>query len=108
MDNTNKKIPVDKISSGQQEILWLLNVLLGIIWLNKKNIFVIIEEPEAHLYPNMQKEIIDFIVNFMNITNSNILITTHSPYILTSANNLLYAGKLKENYKNNKEKIRKN
>ncbi|ASJ20869.1 hypothetical protein BHAMNSH16_04090 [Brachyspira hampsonii] len=107
LDNTNKKIPVDKISSGQQEILWLLNVLLGIIWLNKKNIFVIIEEPEAHLYPNMQKEIIDFIVNFMNITNSNILITTHSPYILTSANNLLYAGKLKENYKNNKEKIEK-
>ncbi len=95
----NKKIPVDKISSGQQEILWLLNVLLGITWLNKKNQFVIIEEPEAHLYPKMQKEIIDFIVNFMNMTNSSILITTHSPYILTSTNNLLYAGKLKENYK---------
>ncbi|WP_148258795.1 AAA family ATPase [Brachyspira intermedia] len=103
----NKKIPVDKISSGQQEILWLLNVLLGITWLNKKNQFVIIEEPEAHLYPKMQKEIIDFIVNFMNMTNSSILITTHSPYILTSTNNLLYAGKLKENYKNNKEKIEK-
>uniref|UniRef100_UPI003F4B5A1C AAA family ATPase n=1 Tax=Brachyspira catarrhinii TaxID=2528966 RepID=UPI003F4B5A1C len=103
----NKKIPVDKISSGQQEILWLLNVLLGITWLNKKNQFVIIEEPEAHLYPKMQKEIVEFIVNFMNMTNSSILITTHSPYILTSANNLLYAGKLKENYKDNKEKIEK-
>ena len=55
----------------------------------------------------MQKEIIDFIVNFMNMTNSSILITTHSPYILTSTNNLLYAGKLKENYKDNKEKIKK-
>ena len=73
--------------------------MLGITWLNKKNQFVIIEEPEAHLYPKMQKEIIDFIVNFMNMTNSSILITTHSPYILTSTNNLLYAGKLKENYK---------
>ncbi|WP_300712192.1 ATP-binding protein [uncultured Brachyspira sp.] len=107
LENSDKKIPIDKISSGQQEILWLLNVLLGITWLNKKNQFVIIEEPEAHLYPNMQKEIIDFIVNFMNITDSSILITTHSPYILTSTNNLLYAGKLKENYKNNKEDVEK-
>ncbi|WP_232472952.1 AAA family ATPase [Brachyspira pilosicoli] len=107
LENSNKKIPVDKISSGQQEILWLLNCLLGIAWLNRKNIFLIIEEPEAHLYPKMQKEIIDFIVNFMNMTNNSILITTHSPYILTSANNLLYAGKLRENYKDNKEKIEK-
>lgn len=107
LENSSKKIPVDKISSGQQEILWLLNVLLGITYINKKNQFVIIEEPEAHLYPKMQKEIIDFIVNFMNMTNSSILITTHSPYILTSTNNLLYAGKLKENYKDNKEKIEK-
>lgn len=107
LEHSNKKIPVDKISSGQQEILWLLNVLLGITWLNKKNQFVIIEEPEAHLYPKMQKEIVDFIVNFMNMTNSSILITTHSPYILTSTNNLLYSGKLKENSKDNKEKIEK-
>ena len=53
----------------------------------------------------MQKEIMDFIVYFMNITDSGILITTHSPYILTSTNNLLYAGKLKENKKNDKEYI---
>ncbi|MEI0844017.1 AAA family ATPase [Brachyspira pilosicoli] len=107
LENSNKKIPIDKISSGQQEMLWLLNCLLGIACLNRKNIFIIIEEPEAHLYPKMQKEIIDFIVNFMNMTNNIILITTHSPYILTSTNNLLYAGKLKENYKDNKEKIEK-
>lgn len=107
LENSNKKIPINYISSGQQEILWLLYTLLSIIAMNNNKPFIIIEEPEAHLYPKMQKEIIDFIVNFMNMTNSSILITTHSPYILTSTNNLLYAGKLKENYKNNKEKIEK-
>ncbi|MEI0748953.1 ATP-binding protein [Brachyspira pulli] len=105
LENTNKKISVNKISSGQQEMLWILYALLAITAIDNKKPFIIIEEPEAHLYPKMQKEIVDFIVNFMNMTNSNILITTHSPYILTSTNNLLYAGKLKENYKDNKEKI---
>lgn len=105
LENSNKKIPINYISSGQQEILWLLYTLLSIVAMNNNKPFIIIEEPEAHLYPKMQKEIIDFIVNFMNMTNSSILITTHSPYILTSTNNLLYAGKLKENYKDNKEKI---
>ena len=107
LENTNKKISINKISSGQQEMLWILYTLLGITAIDNKKPFIIIEEPEAHLYPKMQKEIIDFIVNFMNMTNSSILITTHSPYILTSTNNLLYAGKLKENYKDNKEKIKK-
>lgn len=94
-----EKIPVNYISSGHQEILWLLNILYYIIIRNEKA-FVIIEEPEAHLYPKMQKEIVDFIVNFMNITGSTVFITTHSPYILTSTNNLLYAGKIRKE-KNN-------
>ena len=38
-----------------------------------------VEEPEAYLFPVAQKQIIDF------------AITTHSPYILSSLNNLLYA-----------------
>ncbi|MEI0494821.1 AAA family ATPase [Brachyspira intermedia] len=100
LDSEKKeKIPVNYISSGHQEILWLLNILYYLIIRNEKA-FVIIEEPEAHLYPKMQKEIVDFIVNFMNITGSTVFITTHSPYILTSTNNLLYAGKIRKE-KNN-------
>ncbi|OEJ15263.1 hypothetical protein BFL38_13230 [Brachyspira hampsonii] len=96
LDSEKKeRIPVNYISSGHQEILWLLNILYYLIIRNEKA-FVIIEEPEAHLYPKMQKEIVDFIVNFMNITGSTVFITTHSPYILTSTNNLLYAGKIKK------------
>lgn len=101
-----KIIPINYISSGQQEILWLLNILLELM-VNEEKSFIIIEEPEAHLYPKMQKEIIDFIVNFMNITESIVLITTHSPYILTSCNNLLYAGKLKSKSDKNKKNVDK-
>ncbi len=86
-------IPINFASSGQQEILWILNLLF--LWmLQDKKIFVVIEEPEAHLFPKAQKEIVDYIAMFANSNENQVMITTHSPYILTAANNLLYAGKV--------------
>lgn len=89
----NEKVPINFASSGQQEILWLLNQLY-ILMLKKENAFVIIEEPEAHLYPTLQKDVVDFIAFFVNICHSSVFITTHSPYVLTAANTLYCAGKL--------------
>lgn len=88
----SEKIPINFASSGQQEVLWLLNQLY-ILMLKKEKAFVIIEEPEAHLYPSLQSKVVEFISYFANINNSSILITTHSPYILTSVNTLYCAGK---------------
>jgi predicted ATPase len=80
-------------SSGQQEALWIL-MLSFVIILEKQKSFVIIEEPEAHLFPIGQKNIISLIALMVNSTNSQAIITTHSPYILTSLNILLYSGKI--------------
>lgn len=91
----SEKIPINFASSGQQEVLWLLNQLY-ILMLKKEKAFVIIEEPEAHLYPSLQSRVVEFISYFANINNSSILITTHSPYILTSVNTLYCAGKVIE------------
>lgn len=89
----NEKIPINFASSGQQEVLWLLNQLY-VLMLKKEKAFVIIEEPEAHLYPALQNKVIEFISCFANINDSSIFITTHSPYILTSVNTLYCAGKI--------------
>lgn len=91
----SEKIPINFASSGQQEVLWLFNQLY-ILMLKKEKAFVIIEEPEAHLYPSLQSKVVEFISYFANINNSSILITTHSPYILTSVNTLYCAGKVIE------------
>lgn len=95
MVSDHYNIPINFISSGQQEVLWLLNQLY-VLLLREERAFVIIEEPEAHLYPKLQKRVIDFIVRFANLTGSTVLITTHSPYILSCINTLCYAGKLAE------------
>ena len=82
-------------SSGQQEALWILLICYLQI-LEKRSTFMIVEEPEAHLFPDAQQEIIKLLSLMVNTTSSNILLTTHSPYILTSSNILLFASSIKK------------
>lgn len=77
-------------SSGQQEAVWIVQIILLLI-LNKQKVFIVIEEPEAHLFPEAQKNIIDLISLLANQNGNQVFITTHSPYLLTSLNNLIYA-----------------
>ena len=79
-------------SSGQQEALPLLLVLRHLMirkpfWGTQS---AIIEEPEAHLFPTSQKAMIDllFLVK-KNSESKHFIVTTHSPYILSCANNAL-------------------
>ena len=84
-------------SSGQQEVLWILMLDFAII-LEKKKSFIIIEEPEAHLFPIAQKDVMNLISLMINSTNSKVIITTHSPYILTSTNILLFSEKVENRH----------
>lgn len=93
IDNTDKFVKLNFASSGQQESLWIL-LLLFIIILEQQNVFVVIEEPEAHLFPEAQKEISALIALLSNMKQSQVIITTHSPYILASINNLILAHKV--------------
>jgi len=93
INNTQKYIKLSLASSGQQESLWIL-LLLFIAILEQQNVFVVIEEPEAHLFPEAQKEISALIALLSNMKQSQVIITTHSPYILASVNNLILAHKI--------------
>lgn len=91
-------------SSGQQELLPIL-----IKMFSSAKTFYIVEEPEAHIYPQSQYELIRFIISrkVSNDPETAYLFTTHSPYILTTLNNLAYAGYLEKKYSNNKKKLLK-
>ncbi len=91
-----RKISVANSSSGQQETLPLA-IILGTIALLKPKIggnSIYIEEPEAHIFPAAQRDMIELIATVYNSRKDNLqfFITTHSPYILTAFNNLLQAG----------------
>lgn len=89
-----KYVKINFASSGQQEAVWILNVVFYYLLNNKKSYFII-EEPESHLFPDAQKLITEFISLAKNGGNK-ILLTTHSPYILGTINNLLYANKIRK------------
>ena len=90
--DTGRFVKINYTSSGQQESVWIFNILLYQLITGLKT-FIILEEPEAHLYPDAQKEISELLAMFMAAKN-DVLITTHSPYILGSTNNLLLADRL--------------
>ncbi|HJA49974.1 MAG TPA: ATP-binding protein, partial [Candidatus Fusicatenibacter intestinipullorum] len=91
----NQKIEFQFASSGQQEVLWILNFLILSI-INERKFFFVIEEPEAHLFTQTQLDVTKFIAMTANLTNSEIFITTHSPYILNAVNLLMYSGKVEK------------
>lgn len=90
-------INVANSSSGQQETLPLL-IILATLPFAMGGQTVYIEEPEAHLFPSAQRNITELIATVFNYRKEQLqfFITTHSPYILTSVNNLLQAGSLYE------------
>lgn len=104
--NQNKWVKLKFASSGQQEILWILLVIFTRVLENKSS-FIVVEEPEAHLFPSAQKKVLELIMLLVNATNSQVLITTHSPYVLTSVNLLAYSGKVEKSKSTNKTIVNK-
>lgn len=96
----NRKIKLNIASSGQQEVLPLALILsrIALSVFANNGATVYIEEPEAHLYPESQKTIVELIAAVANIARLPLqfVITTHSPYILSAFNNLLEAGNIIE------------
>lgn len=89
--SSGKKTNLANASSGQQEALPMLLILK--VWpfitgsTSPSTFFI--EEPEAHLFPSSQKQIISLIATLYNTFGHPFFITTHSPYILTALNNLV-------------------
>lgn len=92
MNKPGMSIKVNFASSGQQETVWALNLLFYYL-LEGKPSCIILEEPEAHLYPDSQKYMAEALATFAH-AGSQVIVTTHSPYILGEFNNLLYAAEI--------------
>jgi len=108
-----RQVPIASASSGQQEIVYVLMLLdkLGNFYYSYgKNQSLFIEEPSAHLFPQEQKQTIELIVRLYNeLKNTEravrFFITTHSPYVLNSLNNILTKGALLKKYPEQEKKI---
>ena len=102
----NRYVKINLASSGQQEVVWIFNLLFYYLSEEKK-IFLVIEEPESHLYPESQRRISETL-SLMADSGNSVLVTTHSPYVLGTFNYLLMAGQVSESHQEEvKRKLRK-
>lgn len=86
-------VPLNLASSGQQEVIRLVQDLIYILQENEST-SRIIEEPETHLFPAAQVALVQLITLVANYTGTQFIVTTHSPFIMTAFNNLLYYKKV--------------
>lgn len=90
--NETDKVDLLESASGLQSIIpILLLVEYSNTLKDKYNFNFVVEEPELNLYPKAQHELINYLVKNCLLERRNLILTTHSPFILASLNNLLLA-----------------
>lgn len=92
----HKKIPLIECSSGIQSVVPLLLVVKYCLEQHYFNSFAI-EEPELNLFPTNQFELLKILIAKTNEKDcgiDNLIITTHSPYLLSILNNFILAKKV--------------
>ena len=89
IDNEDVDIDFSQASSGMQSIIPMWIVFCDSLYGFGRHI--IIEEPELNLFPTLQVQLVHKMAERINSAPANLVITTHSPYILSVFDNLIYA-----------------
>lgn len=86
---------LENASTGEQIAIRILqDIFIGVLY--NESLFRVIEEPAAYLYPTAQKHLLEIIALMLNEIESQVIITSHSPYLLAVLKNLLIAKTLSE------------
>jgi predicted ATPase len=92
-------------ASGIQSVTPLLVLLEHLSRNTEQAQSFIIEEPELNLYPTAQQGLLNWLVEKCTKGENDLTITTHSPYILSHLNLLLYAYQVAEKHPDRQEAV---
>jgi len=88
-EESGKEMTISQLSSGEKQIVFRGSFLLKDKE-SSKGALILIDEPEISLHPNWQLKVLSFFKKLFTNTNgkqtSQIIISTHSPFILHNAN----------------------
>ncbi len=86
-DNLSKTIKTELPELSREEQMKIVDAILV-----PYHSSLYIEEPESHIFPSTQKQLIYSLISMLNgRPRHSCFIATHSPYIMTSLNNLILA-----------------
>ena len=119
VEEKNKLVPISSASSGQKELAGIFLSLFGLLNISTSakaanervgqsgGFHTVLEEPEAHLYPVAQQELVHALSLFLNYSEKNtLIINTHSPYIMTAFDNLITAAETARERPDQADKVR--
>lgn len=88
--NNSQYFLINNAPSGIKSIIPLVTLFEYYKQKNRAKTFII-EEPELNLFPATQNELMQYMVANSNELSNQLLLTTHSPYVLTALSNMMYA-----------------
>lgn len=85
-DDAGHKYHFDDLSSGDKAIIFIITAMYGF---DLQNGLIIIDEPELHLHPQMQKKLLAVMERVGDALQMQCIIATHSS-LLINENNIQY------------------
>lgn len=81
VDENNRSLKLSQLSSGEkQEIVLFYDLIFG----TKKDILLLIDEPEISLHIVWQKKFMDDLLRIIDYKGFNVVVATHSPQIINN------------------------
>lgn len=81
IDENNKSLKLNQLSSGEkQEIVLFYDLIFG----TKKDVLLLIDEPEISLHIIWQKKFMDDLLRIIDYKGFNVVVATHSPQIINN------------------------
>lgn len=101
-DITNFRL-LEENSLGYNNLLYLATVLAELTEEDEKNDSIkllLIEEPEAHLHPQLQVRLLKYLQDISNKNSIQIIVTSHSPVLASSTGitSLIHISNTSDNY----------
>ncbi len=81
IDENDKYLTLTQLSSGEkQEIVLFYDLIFG----TKKDVLLLIDEPEISLHITWQKKFMDDLLRIIDYKGFNVIVATHSPQIINN------------------------
>ena len=82
-DVSGNRYDLIDLSSGDQSLLLIIFTIFGY---DLQSGFLVIDEPELHLHPQMQKEFLAFVEDLAAEFSLQVILATHSPLMINEKN----------------------